>query len=119
PLGFSLENFNAVGAWREIEEFTDQPVVTDAGSLPDGTPITSPDALREYLLQRPEQFVQTLTEKLFMYALGRPLDPAHDMPVVRRIVDEAAQDDFRFSSLVLAIVRSAPFQQYKLPPSAD
>ena len=115
PLGFSLENFNAVGVWREIEEFTDQPVVTDAGALPDGTPVTSPDELREYLLERPEQFVQTLTEKLFMYALGRPLDYAYDMPVIRAIVNGAAKDDYRFSALVLAIVNSAPFQQYKLP----
>jgi len=115
PLGFALENFNAVGVWREIEEFTDQPVVTDAGALPDGTPITSPDALREYLLQRPEQFVQTMTEKLFMYALGRPLDPANDMPFVRAIVRKAAEDDYRFSALVLAIIESAPFTQYELP----
>ncbi len=115
PLGFALENFNAVGVWREIEEFTDQPVVTDAGVLPDGTPVTSPDALREYLLQSPEQFVQTLTEKLFMYALGRPLDYAHDMPVIRAIVERAAADDYRFSSLVMAITESAPFLQYRLP----
>lgn len=118
PLGFSLENFNAVGAWREIEEFTDQPVVTDAGALPDGTPITSPDELREYLLQRPEQFVQTFTEKLFVYAVGRPLDPVSDMPVIRSIVREAAKSDYRFSALVLAIVNSAPFMQYKVPPES-
>ena len=119
PLGFALENFNAVGVWREIEEFTDQPVVTDAGALPDGTPVSSPDALREYLLERPEQFVQTLTEKLFMYALGRPLDPVHDMPVVRAIVRQAAEDDWRFSALVRAIVDSAPFRQYALPPQDE
>jgi hypothetical protein len=119
PLGFALENFNAVGVWREIEEFTDQPVVTDAGVLPDGTPVTSADELRAYLLGRPEQFVQTMTEKLFMYALGRPLDYAHDMPVVRAIVNEAAQDDYRFSTLVLAIVNSAPFQQYRLPAESE
>lgn len=115
PLGFALENFNAVGVWREVEEFTDQPVVTDAGALPDGTPVASPDALREYLLQRPEQFVQTLTEKLYMYALGRPLDPASDMPIIRSIVAQAAEDDYRFSALVRAIVESAPFQQPPLP----
>jgi hypothetical protein len=118
PLGFALENFNAVGVWREVEEFTDQPVVTDAGVLPDGTPVTSPDALREYLLQRPEQFVQTFTEKLFMYALGRPLDYVHDMPVIRSIVNGVVKDDYRFSSLVMAIVASAPFQQGK-PPSDE
>ncbi len=118
PLGFALENFNAVGAWREIEEFTDQPVVTDAGALPDGRPVTSPDALREYLLERPEQFVQTMTEKLFVYALGRPLDPVHDMPVIRAIVRDAAKDDYRFSSLVRAIVRSVPFMHYELPMPA-
>ncbi len=115
PLGFSLENFNAVGVWREIEEFTDQPVVTDAGALPDGTPVTSPDELRDYLLQRPEQFVQTMTEKLVMYAVGRPLDYAHDMPIIRAIVQEAAQDDYRFSALVREIVNSAPFLYYELP----
>jgi len=119
PLGFALENFNAVGAWREIEEFTNQPVVTDAGALPDGTPVTSPDALREYLLSRPEQFVQTLTEKLFVYALGRPLDPVHDMPVIRAIVKEAAKEDYRFSAIVRALVRSVPFQHYELPTSTE
>ena len=119
PLGFALENFNAVGAWREIEEFTDQPVVTDAGALPDGTPVASPDALREYLLERPEQFVQTMTEKLFVYALGRPLDPVHDMPAVRAIVREAAKDDYRFSALVQAIVASAPFRHYELPAERE
>ena len=118
PLGFALENFNAVGVWREVEEFTNRPVVTDAGVLPDGTPVNGPDALRHYLLQRPEQFVQTFTEKLFMYALGRPLVHAHDMPVIRRIVGHAAADDYRFSSLVMAIVTSDAFQQFK-PPAPD
>lgn len=117
PLGFALENFNAVGAWREVEEFTNQPVVTDAGVLPDGTPVKGPDALRKYLLKRPDQFVQTFTEKLFMYALGRPLSPVHDMPVIRRIVRDVAADEYRFSSLVMAIVTSDAFQQFKPPPA--
>jgi hypothetical protein len=107
PLGFALENFNAVGLWRDRDRFAG--VLVDAsGELPDGTLINGPDDLREALLRRPDQFVQTLTERLMTYALGRELTH-HDMPVVRGIVRDAAGNDYRFSSLVLGIINSAPF----------
>jgi hypothetical protein len=74
--------------------------------------VNGPEDLRRALLRRPEQFVQTLTERLMTYALGRSVE-AHDMPAVRKIVRDAARDDYRFSALVLGIVRSAPFQMRK------
>jgi hypothetical protein len=116
PLGFALENFNAVGLWRERDRFAGVPVDT-SGELPDGTRISGPDDLREALLRRPEQFVQTLTERLLTYALGRELDH-NDMPVVRQIVRDTAADDYRFSSLVLAIVESRPFTMRQAPGAA-
>src|SRR5690606_31402408 len=70
PLGFALENFDAVGAWRERDRYAGVPVDT-TGQLPDGTEVSGPDELRQALLERPEQFVQTLTERLLTYALGR------------------------------------------------
>ncbi len=107
PLGFALENFDAVGLWRDRDRFAGVPVDA-SGELPDGTQINGPDDLREALLRQPDQFVQTLTERLMTYALGRELTH-HDMPVVRGIVREAAGEDYRFSALVLGIVESAPF----------
>jgi hypothetical protein len=106
PLGFALENFDAVGAWRT----RDEGVPIDAsGQLVDGTKVDGVVTLRQAILKRPEMFVGTLTEKLLVYALGRGLS-YHDMPVVRGVVDDAAKRDFRFSSLILGIVRSTPFQ---------
>ncbi|MBN1237858.1 MAG: DUF1585 domain-containing protein, partial [Gammaproteobacteria bacterium] len=77
-----------------------------------------PDELRDALLREPERFVRTLTEELMTYALGRSLE-FYDMPVVRRIVDEAAREDYRFSSLVLGIVGSDAFRMLEVPPAAD
>ncbi|MEO8257882.1 MAG: DUF1592 domain-containing protein [Acidobacteriota bacterium] len=106
PVGFALENFDAVGAWRT----EDAGVPIDAsGTLVDGTAVRDVVTLRQAILKRPELFISTLTEKLLTYALGRGLTH-HDMPVVRGIVREAAGRDNRFSSLVFGIVRSAPFQ---------
>jgi hypothetical protein len=79
-------------------------------TLPGGIAIDGPSGLREALLRRPEIFVSTFTEKLMVYALGRRLE-AEDMPTVRRIVREAARDDYRFTSIVLGIVRSPQFQE--------
>ena len=107
PLGLALENFDAVGRWRARNEaFT---AVDASGALPDGTPFEGVDGLREALLSRSELFVTTLTEKLLTYALGRGLEP-YDAPAVRRIVRAAAADDYRFQSLVLGVVNSAPFK---------
>ena len=108
PLGFALENFDAVGRWRSIDREARAPIDA-SGVLVDGTPISGPVELRQALLARPDQFVQTLTEKLMTYALGRALTHT-DMPTVRRIVREAADNDYRFSDLVWGIVNSTQFR---------
>ena len=106
PLGFALENFDAVGEWRTH----DAGLPVDAsGVLADGTRFDGPAELRAVLAARREQFVETFTEKLLTYALGRGLE-AYDRPVVRAIAREAAADDHRWSAIVLGIARSTPFQ---------
>jgi hypothetical protein len=106
PIGFALENYDLVGTWRE----RDGGVLVDAsGQLVDGTPLSGPADLRKALLSRSDAFVTTATERLLTYALGRPVQ-YYDMPTVRSIVRRAAQNDYRFSSLVLGIVDSLPFQ---------
>ena len=107
PLGFGLEHFDAIGRWRAAGEAGGP--IDASGVLPDGTAFRGLSGLREVLLERREQFVRTVAEKLTTYALGRGLEH-YDMPAVRRIVREAADDDYRWSSLVLGIVRSLPFQ---------
>jgi hypothetical protein len=107
PLGFALENFDAVGVWRDKDRYAGT-AIDAAAELPDGTPVDGPADLREALLRRPEQFVQTFTEDLLTYALGRTID-YRDMPAVRKIVHEAAEDDYRFSTIVWEIVNSDPF----------
>jgi len=108
PLGFALENFDAVGQYRARDRFAGMQI--DAGGeLPDGTKLDGPDDLRNALLQRPDQFVQALTEKLMVYALGRALEHT-DMPAVRAIVRSAAADNYRFESLVMNIVTGTAFQ---------
>jgi hypothetical protein len=106
PVGFALENFDAVGAWR-----TEEPGgrIDASGQLADGTKVDGVVTLRGALMARPEVFVGTMTEKLMTYALGRGVD-AHDMPAVRAIARTAAQQSYRFSSLVMGIVHSQPFQ---------
>jgi hypothetical protein len=107
PPGLALENFDPIGRWRERDSGQ---TIDAATTLPGGIAIVGPNGLRAALLARPELFVSTLTEKLFVYALGRRLD-AEDMPTVRRIVREAAREQYRFSAIVLGIVRSPEFQQ--------
>lgn len=106
PVGFALENFDAVGRWRESE--LEHPVDA-AGGLPDGRQFVSVSGLEAALQQRPEVFVRTVTEKLLIYALGRGLNP-EDGAAVRRIVSDAVNADFRFSSIVHGIVQSVPFR---------
>ena len=107
PIGFALDNFDAVGKWRTIDE--SGTAIDGAGVFPDGTKFDGVAGLRELLLRRPDQFVGTLTENLLTYSLGRSL--AHfDAPTVRAIVRDAAPGDYRFSSLVIGIARSTPFQ---------
>jgi len=117
PLGFALENFDAIGAWRAKDIDAGTPIDA-AGQLVDGTPVTGPVDLRKALMKHPEQFVQTLTEKLMTYGLGRGLE-YYDMPAVRKIVRDAARDNYRFSSIVLGIVRSAPFQMKRVQETAS
>jgi hypothetical protein len=106
PLGFALENFDAVGKWRTMDA---NAPVDASGVLVDGTRFTGPAELRQALLQRRMQVVHTVTEKLLTYALGRGLE-AYDAPAVRGIVRGAAAGDARWSSLLLGIVQSTPFQ---------
>jgi hypothetical protein len=113
PLGFALENFDAVGRWQDIDRMARTPIDA-SGIMADGTVVGSPVALRQAILERPDQFVQTFTEKLMTFGLGRSVD-YHDMPTIRRIVREAAQDDYRFSSLVVAIVSSEQFRMRSTP----
>jgi hypothetical protein len=109
PLGFALENFNAVGQYRGHDPDT-LTTINAAGTLPDGTPIGGPDDLRKALVERPDRFVQTLTENMLTYALGRKID-YRDMPAVRRIVRAAAADEYRLRSIVLGIVSSDAFRK--------
>ncbi len=107
PVGLSLENFDATGRWRTLTDGF-QPI--DAtGSFPDGTRFDGVAGLKQALLGRSDQFVRTLTEKLLTYALGRAVD-YYDAPAVRGVEQAAVSDDYRFSSLILGIVRSTPFQ---------
>jgi mono/diheme cytochrome c family protein len=106
PVGFSLENYDAVGRWRAIDEGASIDV---SGGLPDGRTFEGVSGLQQALLSRPELFVATFTEKLLTYALGRGVE-YYDAPAVRKIVQEARAKDFRFSSVVLGIVSSTPFQ---------
>jgi hypothetical protein len=107
PLGFALENFDAVGSWRSKAE--DGGSIDASGVLLDGVKVNGPVSLREALLSRPEQFVSALAEKLLTFALGRGLD-YNDAPAVRKIAAQAGAGGNRFSALVLGIVQSTPFQ---------
>ncbi len=108
PLGFSLENFDTIGAYRSMDRFTRTKIDT-SGKLVDGTAVNGPSDLRKALLSRPEQFAQTFTEKLTMYGLGRGIE-AFDMPSIRKIVKDAKRDNFKFSSIVMGIVSTPAFQ---------
>jgi hypothetical protein len=106
PIGFAMENFDAVGKWRDTD--AGSPIDT-AGVLSDGTRIDGLAGLKQALLAKPEQFASAVTEKLLMYALGRNLQ-YYDVPAVRRIVRDSAPGHYTFSALVSGIVRSTPFQ---------
>jgi hypothetical protein len=106
PVGFALENFDAVGQWRDVDAGNP---IDASGVLVDGTKVDGPVALRNAIAKRPQTFAGTMTEKMLTYALGRGVE-YYDMPAVRQIVREMAANDYRFSSLVLGIVKSAPFQ---------
>ena len=128
PLGFALENFDANGAWRTVEQSTaptqggvggarltmEGAVPLDVSAvLPNGTEFDGPVGLRATLASQPEQFATTVTERLLTFALGRSLD-YYDRPTVRQIVQGAADDQFRWSSIILGIVESTPFRMRKV-----
>lgn len=113
PLGFALENFDTVAAWRDKDKFAGTRI-DPSGKLVDGTPVNGPDDLRNALMKRPEQFVQTMTEKMLIYALGRNLEP-YDLPTVRKIIRDAAPGGYKFSSIVMGIAASVPFQMSEVP----
>jgi hypothetical protein len=106
PLGFSLENFDAVGRWRTMGDAGE--VVDAMGAMPDGTEFVGVEGLRQALLKS-DLFLVTLTEKLMIYALGRGIEP-HDMPTVRKIVREAAKKDYRFSAFLMGVIDSDAFR---------
>jgi Protein of unknown function (DUF1592)/Protein of unknown function (DUF1588)/Protein of unknown function (DUF1587)/Protein of unknown function (DUF1585)/Protein of unknown function (DUF1595) len=114
-IGFALENFDAVGAWRTQEA---ESPIDASGELADGTHVNGVLELRAALLKNPELFAGTMTDKLLTYALGRGVD-YRDMPVVRKIVRDSARDGYRFSSIVMGIVRSAPFQMRQAPSKEE
>ncbi len=109
PIGFSLENFDLVGKWRQLDE---KSPIDVSGELVDGTKLDGPASLRRALLSRSDAFVTVATEKLLTYAVGRATT-AYDMPAVRNIVRTAGRNDYRFSSLVLGVVKSEAFQMRK------
>ena len=106
PLGFSLDNFDAVGAWRSKEAGLP---IDASGQLANGSRVDGPVSLRQALTRRPEQFVGAMTEKLLTYALGRGVE-YYDMPLVRSIARDSSRNSYRFSSIVMGIVKSTPFQ---------
>jgi hypothetical protein len=109
PIGFSLENFDAIGRWRTME---DGLPIDATGGFPDGSKFASVSGLEDALLQRPDLFVSTLTEKLLTFALGRGIE-TYDGPAIRKIVHDAHANNYRFSAIILGIVNSTPFTMRK------
>jgi hypothetical protein len=106
PIGLGMENFDAIGSWRTHDG--DSPIDA-SGVLVDGTKINGISSLRDSLVSRSDQFARVVTEKMLIYALGRGVE-YQDMPLVRSIVRESAGTNYNFSSIVMGIVNSAPFQ---------
>jgi hypothetical protein len=115
PLGFTLENFDVIGGWRTIDE-AGKPVDA-SGTTASGAKIEGLAGLRKMLLDVPEQFPRTVAEKLMAYALGRRIE-YYDRPTVRKIVRDAAANQYRWSSIILGIVQSPAFQM-RAPQSAE
>ena len=113
PLGFALENFDAIGMWRSKAE--GNAVIDASSTLVDGTRLDGANGLRTLLLARRSEFVGAVTEKLLAYALGRSIK-YYDYPAIRKIIRETAATDHRWSSVVAAVTRSAPFQMRRSEP---
>jgi hypothetical protein len=109
PLGFGLENFDAIGRWRDKDGAFP---VDPSGTLPDGKTFNGPDQLKDILVANSEAFTQGMAEKMMIYALGRGLEPA-DRPSIRAVARQVAQNRYSISAMVLGIVNSVPFQQRK------
>lgn len=116
PVGFALENFDAVGRWRDVDDGFH--AIETSGTLPDGTKFNDLAGFRQALLANPDRFVTTLAEKLLTFGLGRGLE-TYDMPAVRKIVRDAAPGGYRFSDLVLGVVESLPFQMRRAESNAS
>jgi hypothetical protein len=106
PIGFALENFDGIALWRTQESGQ---AINAGDTMFDNTPVDGPEELRNWLVDRSDQFVQVVAERLLTYALGRGVEYP-DMPVIRSIVRDAAANDNRFSALVMSVVESPPFQ---------
>lgn len=112
PVGFTLENFDALGRWRSLDNGQ---AVDASGRLPDGTTLDGVGALEDGLLQRPELFVATFAEKLLTFALGRGIEPS-DAPAIRQVVRAAQAENYRLSAVITALVHSTPFRMRKTAP---
>jgi hypothetical protein len=114
PLGFALENFDAIGRWRNYAEGGQ--AIDASGTMPDGTKFNGPAELRQILAQHPEQFVTVLAEKLLVYALGRGLESS-DASAIRRVVRGAAPSQYRFASIIAGLANSTPFRMRSALPT--
>ncbi len=117
PLGLALENFDAIGMWRDRDSDAGNTPIDSSGRMGSGKPVNGVNDLREALVERPEQFVQTFTEKLLAYSIGRTVE-AHDMPAVRKIVRGAEDAGYRFSDIVMGIIESEQFRKVAVPEAA-
>jgi hypothetical protein len=115
PVGFALEQFDASGKWREVDRSFTR--IDPAGMMPDGSKFASLAEFRRLLTDNPGPFLRTFTEKLLTYALGRP-NESYDAPAVRKILRDAAKDNYKFSSVVLGVIKSTPFQMRQAPDAA-
>jgi hypothetical protein len=111
PAGFALENFDPTGRWRDRDDSFK--ALDTTGTLPDGTKFSGLRDFRQALVAHPDRFASNLTEKLLIYALGRGIEP-YDQPAIRTIVRDAGKSDYRFSSIVMGIVNSLPFQMRRV-----
>jgi mono/diheme cytochrome c family protein len=112
PLGFALENFDGLGRWRDVNG-VEGTAIDASGTLPDGTPFDGPGGLREVLMSKQELFLETFTERLLTYGLGRGVE-YYDLPAIRKITNDAAENNYRWSSIISGIVHSMPFQMRKV-----
>src|SRR5262245_1080197 len=111
PIGFALEQFDAVGTWRTKDGAN---TIDSSSVMYDGTKVNGPKDLRNFLLGYSDQYARTVTEKLMTYALGRGVE-YYDMPVIRKIVHDAEKDNYKFDTLILDVVKSDPFRMNSRP----